>query len=51
MLFGAVKYMSDAVVINGQEFIVCDPTYIGAPLGMQMPGLDHDKAKAIVLGR
>lgn len=41
----------DAVVINGQEFIVCDPTYIGAPVGVQMPGLDYDKAKAIVLGR
>ena len=41
----------DAVVINGQEFIVCDPTYIGAPVGVQMPGLDYDKVKAIVLGR
>ena len=41
----------DAMIINGRKFIVCDPTYIGAPVGAQMPGLEYDKAQAIVLKR
>lgn len=39
----------DAMLIDGRKFIVCDPTYIGAPVGVQMPGLEYDKAQAIVL--
>lgn len=39
----------DAMIINGRKFIVCDPTYIGAPIGAQMPNLDHSKAQAIML--
>lgn len=41
----------DAMMINGKKFIVCDPTYIGAPVGAQMPNLEYDKAQAIVLNR
>lgn len=37
--------------IGGRKFIVCDPTYIGAPVGAQMPNLEYDKAEAIVLNR
>lgn len=51
----AVKFTEDtegdAVIINGQRFIVCDPTYIGAPAGHQMPGLDYAHTQAIVLGQ
>jgi hypothetical protein len=39
----------DAMIINGRKFIVCDPTYIGAPVGAQMPDLEYDKAEAILL--
>ena len=39
----------DAMIIGGRKFIVCDPTYIGAPVGAQMPDLEYDKAQAIVL--
>lgn len=39
----------DAMMIDGHRFVVCDPTYIGAPVGMQMPDLEYDKAEAIVL--
>lgn len=39
----------DAMIINGHKFIVCDPTYIGAPVGAQMPDLEYDKAEAILL--
>lgn len=41
----------DAMLINGRRFIVCDPTYIGAPVGAQMPNLEYDKTQAIVLSR
>lgn len=49
----AVKFdtevQGDAMIIDGKRFIVCDPTYIGAPVGKQMPGLEYDKAEAILL--
>lgn len=41
----------DAIMINGRKFIVCDPTFIGAPVGAQMPNLEYDKVQAIVLQR
>ncbi len=41
----------DAMMIRGRKFIVCDPTYIGAPVGVQMPDLEYDKTQAIVLKR
>jgi hypothetical protein len=41
----------DAMQINGRKFIVCDPTYIGAPVGAQMPDLEYDKAEAILLDK
>ena len=41
----------DAMIIGGRKFIVCDPTYIGAPVGAQMPDLEYDKAQAIILKR
>lgn len=40
----------DAMIINGKRFVVCDPTYIGAPIGVQMPDLEYEKAQAIILG-
>lgn len=39
----------DAIIIDNEKYVVCDPTYIGAPVGKQMPGLDYEKAAAIVL--
>ena len=39
----------DTMIIGGRKFIVCDPTYIGAPVGAQMPDLEYDKAQAIIL--
>ncbi|MDE5822437.1 MAG: hypothetical protein K2H63_08165 [Paramuribaculum sp.] len=41
----------DAMIIGGRKFIVCDPTYIGAPVGSQMRGLEYDKAQTIILKR
>lgn len=39
----------DYLRIDGIKYIVCDPTYIGAPIGMTMPGMDNKTAKVIVL--
>lgn len=41
----------DAMTVGGRRFTVCDPTYIGAPVGAQMPGLAYDKAQALLLDR
>lgn len=41
----------DKIMINGRRFIICDPTYIGAPIGVQMPDLEYDKVQAIILNR
>lgn len=39
----------DYLNVNGSKFIVCDPTYIGAPVGRTMPNMDNGSAKVIVL--
>lgn len=41
----------DAVIIGNERFVVCDPTYIGAPVGEQMPDLDYDRIQTIILCR
>lgn len=39
----------DYLVLGGQRYTVCDPTYIGANIGMTMPGMDNNKATVILL--
>lgn len=39
----------DYVTINGKRYVICDPTYIGAPVGATMPKMDNTKAKIILL--
>lgn len=41
----------DYILLNGDKFLVCDPTYIGAPIGMTMPDMDNKTAKVILLKR
>lgn len=41
--------IGDFIRINGIKYLICDPTYIGAPIGMTMPGMDNKSAKVIVL--
>ena len=40
----------DYITLNGRPFVVCDPTYIGAPVGCTMPSMDNKAAKVIFLG-
>ena len=39
----------DYIQVNGQKYVVCDPTYIGASVGHTMPDMDNASAKVIVL--
>lgn len=41
----------DHVVYAGEKYVVCDPTYINAPVGATMPGLDNSSAKVILLNK
>ena len=39
----------DYLVLSGMRYTVCDPTYIGASIGMTMPNMDNGKATVILL--
>lgn len=39
----------DYIQLNGRKYIVSDPTYIGASVGMTMPNMDNQAAKVILL--
>lgn len=39
----------DYIDIHGRKFTICDPTYIGAPIGTTMPDMDNSTAKIILL--
>ena len=39
----------DAAFINGDRYLICDPTYVGAKIGMEMTIVDTSKAYVIPL--
>lgn len=39
----------DYLIRDGKKYTICDPTYIGAPPGATMPGMDNQTAKVITL--
>ena len=39
----------DYIMLDGHKFVVCDPTYFNANVGMTMPTMDNAKAKVILL--
>ena len=41
----------DYLLLDGQRYTICDPTYIGAPVGRTMPKMDNLSAKAILLNQ
>ena len=41
----------DYINLNGKHFTICDPTYIGAPVGATMPDMDNKTAKVIRLSK
>ena len=41
----------DYINLNDKRFTICDPTYIGAPIGATMPKMDNYTAKVILLSK
>ena len=39
----------DYIFLNGKHYVITDPTYIGAPVGMTMPDMDNTQAHVILL--
>lgn len=39
----------DYILLGGKRYVVCDPTYINAPVGMTMSNMDNLTAKVILL--
>ena len=39
----------DCIVLEQQRFTICDPTYIGAPVGATMPKMNNESAQVILL--
>lgn len=39
----------DYLVCKNQKYIVCDPTYIGAPVGATMPKMNNKEARIVIL--
>lgn len=45
------EVQGDYVMVGKRRFVVCDPTYIGAPIGATMKNMDNKSAKIILLNR
>ncbi len=43
------KVSGDYIELGGKRFVVCDPTFIGAPVGMTMPNMNNAKSGVIIL--
>ena len=43
------EVQGDFLTYKDKKYVVCDPTYIGAPVGKTMPSMDNAKAKIVVL--
>lgn len=39
----------DYIMVNGRKFVIADPTYINAPVGRTMPGMDNQTSRVILL--
>jgi hypothetical protein len=39
----------DHIDFKGKRYIVCDPTYIGASIGMTMPDMDNSTAEVVIV--
>lgn len=53
-LAAAIEYSDssvsgDYIMLDGHKYVIADPTYINAPIGRTMPGMDNASAKVIRL--
>lgn len=47
--FSGEDVSGDYLLLDNRRFVICDPTYIGAGIGLTMPGMDNAAAKVILL--
>lgn len=47
--FNTKEVSGDAYEVEGRDFVVCDPTYINASIGMSMPSMRNKPAYVILL--
>lgn len=47
--FSSGDVKGDFLTLEGKRYVVCDPTYSNARVGMTMPGMNNASAKAILL--
>ena len=47
--FSDGKVYGDYLEVNGDKYTVCDPTYIGATIGMTMHTMKNSEAEVILL--
>lgn len=47
--FPGEEVSGDYIQIGNDRFIICDATYVNAPVGCTMPGMDNTKAKVAIL--
>jgi hypothetical protein len=43
------EVLGDYLLYGNSKYIVCDPTYIGAPVGWTMPNMNNTEAQIIIL--
>ena len=43
------EVLGDYLLYGNSKYIVCDPTYIGAPVGRTMPNMNNTEAQIIIL--
>ncbi len=43
------EVLGDYLLYDKRKYIVCDPTYIGAPVGRTMPNMNNEEAQIIIL--
>jgi hypothetical protein len=52
-LAAAVQFTEDVagdyLLYDHRRYVICDPTYIGAPVGRTMPGMNNQEAQVILL--
>ena len=47
--FGEDEVKGDYIMLDDHRYVICDPTYIGAPVGVTMLEMDNQTAKVILL--
>ncbi len=36
-------------MVSGKKYVVCDPTYINASIGLTMPGMENKTAQVFLM--